>query len=361
MATKKKAPAKKTKPPKAKSVRKPIAKAPAKPTSRPAAAPKRAPQWTPTNLSGKVALVAGATRGAGRGIALALGEAGAIVYCTGRSIRGAPATKGRTETVDETAEMVNARGGAGIPMRVDHTDEPQVRSLIDQIKMEHGRLDILVNDIWGGDPLTEFGTPFWALDLEKGLYMLRQAINSHIITSRLAAPLMLEKGRGLIVEITDGDFYGYRGNLFYDLVKTSVIRLAFTMAFELRRRNIAAVALTPGYLRSEAMLDHYGVTEANWKDGAKKDPNFIASETPLYVGRAVAALVSDPKIMKKSGRVFSSWDLAEQYGFPDADGRKPNWGKHYLAKVGPPYKKCDDGFYKYWFGGPIEIMFPNWP
>lgn len=306
-------------------------------------------------------MVAGATRGAGRGIALALGEAGAIVYCTGRSIRGEPATPGRPETIEETAEMVNERGGVGIPVRVDHTSPVQVENLFRQILIDRGRLDVLVNDVWGGDSLTQFGTPFWELDIEKGMRMLRQAVHSHIITSRYGVPLMLEGGHPrLIVEITDGDSFGYRGNLFYDLVKTSVIRLAFAMARELRRRNIASVAVTPGFLRSEAMLDNFGVSEANWRDAAKKEPDFIASETPLFVGRAVAALAADKKVMKKSGRVFSSWELAEEYKFSDADGRQPHWGNHFAKKYSK-YRTCDANFYKYWFEGPMEIVYPEWP
>ena len=222
-------------------------------------------------LNGKIALVAGATRGAGRGIACMLGEAGATVYCTGRSIRGSLAGgKNRPETIEETAEMVSNYGGKGLAVQTDHTKPEQVEALIKQIKTEQGRLDILVNDVWGGDILTEWGTPFWNLDLGKGFRMLEQAINSHIITAKNAAPLMLENGKGLIIEITDGDSYGYRGNLFYDLVKTSVIRLAFDFAWELRNKNIYAVAVTPGFLRSEAMLDHFGVSEENWQEAGKK-------------------------------------------------------------------------------------------
>jgi NAD(P)-dependent dehydrogenase (short-subunit alcohol dehydrogenase family) len=224
----------------------------------------------------------------------------------------------------------------------------QVQALFDRVHAEQGRLDILVNDVWGGEKLLEF-KPFWELSLEKGLAMLTNAVQTHLITARLGVPLMLETGRGLIVEVTDGNTYTYRGSLFYDQVKTSVIRLAFGMGFELRRRNIAAVALTPGFLRSEEMLEHFGVTEANWQDGAKEDPHFIASETPCFVGRAVAALAADPEIMKKSGRVFSSWDLSTEYGFTDIDGRRPHWGRHFAEAFGHPLKVCDDAFYDYWF------------
>ena len=284
-------------------------------------------------LKGKVAVVAGATRGTGRGIACALGEAGATVYCTGRSTReNRPARRpvraapfdlaNRPETIEETAEMVTARGGVGVHARVDHTSEEQVAALFRRVKKERGRLDILVNDVWGGDELTEW-KPFWKLSTEKGLLMLRRAVFSHIIASRHAAPLMVEQKCGLIVEITDGDGLHYRGTLFYDLVKVSVIRLAFDMAEELRRHKVAAVALTPGFLRSEAMLEHLGVTEENWREGAKKNPSFIESETPLFAGRAVAALAADPKVLSKSGKVLSSWNLAREYGFKDADGRRP--------------------------------------
>ena len=312
-------------------------------------------------LEGRVAIVAGATRGAGRGIACMLGEAGATVYCTGRSVRGKPATENRPETIEETAEMVTAHGGRGIPVQVDHTVEDQVRALVARVKAEQKRLHVLVNDVWGGDELTQFGTPFWKLSLDKGLLMLQRAVHSHIITSRHATPLLIETGKGLIVEITDGAFFGYRGNLFYDLVKVSVIRLAFAMAYELRKKKVAAVAVTPGFLRSEAMLDHFGVTEANWQKGTEKDKHFIASETPFFVGRAVAALAADPKVSRKSGRVFSSWELAREYGFTDADGSKPDWGRYWEKTFGKPLPSCDDGFYAYWFGGPTEAVFPDWP
>ncbi|MCG3111168.1 MAG: SDR family oxidoreductase [Candidatus Manganitrophus sp. SB1] len=292
-------------------------------------------------LEGKVAVVAGATRGAGRGIACMLGEAGATVYCTGRSSRnvkqqgegGEFDLAGRPETVEETAEKVTARGGAGIPARVNHTVEDQVKALFDRVRTEQGRLDLLVNDVWGGDALTEWGKPFWELSLQKGFLMLERAVHSHIITSRYAAPLMIARGEGLVVEITDGDNFAYRGNLFYDLVKISVIRLAYAMSEELRPHRITALAVTPGFLRSEAMLDHFGVTEANWREGAKKDRHFIASETPFYVGRAVAALASDPEVSKKSGKVFSSWGLAREFGFTDIDGSRPDWGRYFEENV----------------------------
>jgi len=312
-------------------------------------------------LRGHVALVAGATRGAGRGIACALGEAGATVYCSGRSTKGKPATKGRRETIEQTAEMVTARGGKGIPVRCDHQQEAEVKKLVARIKREQkGRLDILVNDIWGGDELTEWGKTFWKLSLDKGFAMLRQAVHSHIITSRYAAPLLVARGHGLIVEITDGDFFGYRFNLFYDLVKMSVIRLAMAMAYELRKTDIAAVAVTPGFLRSEAMLNRFGVTEANWREAGKKEPDFLHSETPLFVGRAIAALAADPEVKKKSGQVFSSWNLSDEYGFADADGSRPHWGRHVAERYGS-YKKFDETLYSYFRENPGALVYPDWP
>jgi NAD(P)-dependent dehydrogenase (short-subunit alcohol dehydrogenase family) len=308
-------------------------------------------------LEGKIALVAGASRGAGRGIALALGEAGATVYCTGRSTRGKRAnpersgwsvfaSEGRPETIDETAEMVTARGGRGVAIQVDHTDERQVKKLFTNINREHGRLDILVNDVWGGDALTEWGTPLWELDLSKGFTMIERAVSSHIITARHAIPLMLPAKNGLIVEVTDGDQMNYRGTFFYDFVKTSVIRLAFAMSEELKQYHITAVAVTPGFLRSEAMLEYFGVTEANWQEGAKKDPNFLSSETPLFVGRAIASLAADRKIITKTGKVFSSWRLSEEYGFTDADGRTPHWGKFFEEGQTEQNWQIRDGIYK---------------
>lgn len=286
-------------------------------------------------LKGKIAVVAGATRGAGRGIACMLGAAGATVYCTGRSVRGQPATGTRPETIEETAEMVHAYGGVGLPVQVDHTVPEQVQALFERVQAEQGHLDLLVNDVWGGDALTEWGRSFWEHSLQSGLLMQQRGIYSHIITSYYAAPVMVARRQGLIIEITDGDNFTYRGNLFYDLVKISVIRLAQAMAEELRPHQITAVALTPGFLRSEAMLDHFGVTEANWQDGARQDPHFIASETPFYIGRAVAALATDTDVARKSGQVLSSWNLAQEYSFTDIDGRQPHWGNYFAEHVAP--------------------------
>jgi NAD(P)-dependent dehydrogenase (short-subunit alcohol dehydrogenase family) len=279
-------------------------------------------------LEGQVAVVAGATRGAGRGIASRLGEAGATVYCTGRSVRGRPATEGRSETIEETAELVTELGGRGVWMQVDHGVDEQVEALFARVKRDEGRLDVLVNDVWGGDAVTEWGTPFWELSTEKGLGMLRQAVHTHVITSRHGAPLMIEAKRGLIVEVTDGDFLGYRGNLFYDLVKVGVIRLAYDMSLDLRDRGVTALAVTPGFLRSEAVLDHFGVTEANWREAIQQDPHFAESESPAFVGRSVAALAADPSVASKAGRVWASWTLAREYGFRDTDDRQPDWGRH---------------------------------
>jgi NAD(P)-dependent dehydrogenase (short-subunit alcohol dehydrogenase family) len=279
-----------------------------------------------------------------------LGEAGATVYCTGRSIRGSPATPGRSETIEETAEMVDRYGGRGIAARVDHRLEGEVRDLVERIAREQGRLDVLVNDLFGA-PVDEW-KPFWQLSISKGLGMLENALHSHLITSRHAVPVMLEAKRGLIVEIADGDFTGYREQLFFDLANFSKYRIAYAMALELRKHGIAALSLTPGYTRTEAVLARWGVTEENWREGAEKDPNFIASESPFYVGRAVAALAADPDILDKSGRVFTSAGMASEYGFTDMDGRQPDFDK-YLRDAGHPYwtgKRFDEAFFAYWTG-----------
>jgi NAD(P)-dependent dehydrogenase (short-subunit alcohol dehydrogenase family) len=303
-------------------------------------------------LAGKIALVAGATRGAGRGIAMALGEAGATVYCTGRSVPGRPGMKNRAETIQETADLVTARGGHGIPVRVDHTVPAEVAALLERV----GTLDILVNDIWGGDDLIEWGKKLWETNLDDGLTLVDRAIKTHIITSYYAVPRM--RAGGLVVEITDGDAYFYRGHFFYDLVKTTVIRMAFALSQELTERGLVAVAVTPGFLRSEWMLDHFGVTEANWRDAAQKEPSFVASETPLFVGRCVAALAADPDVRVRNGRVFASWDLAVDYGVRDADGTQPHfvrWLRENQPGVAASWKKLDDTFYGYWGAMPYQM------
>lgn len=280
-------------------------------------------------LQGKVALVAGGTRGAGRGIAVGLGEAGATVYVTGRSTKGQMSDMARTETIEETAELVTAAGGHGIAVRVDHTQPEEVKALFEQVKREqNGQLDLLVNDIWGGDGLMEWEKPFWEQDLASGILMQERAVHTHLITSHYGVPLMLERKKGLIIEITDGIDYRYRGNLYYSLAKISTIHLAQAMAQELRPHGITAIALTPGFLRSEAMLDHFGVTESTWRDAAGIDPNFIVSETPYYIGQAVVALATDPAIADKSGKTLSTWGLSDEYGFTDRDGSRPHWGRY---------------------------------
>ncbi len=285
-------------------------------------------------LRGKVALVAGGTRGAGRGIAVELGAAGATVYVTGRTTRTTSSPMNRPETIEETAELVTAAGGRGIPVRVDHSEPAEVAALIQRIADEQdGRLDVLVNDVWGGDPLTNWSVPFWEHSLEDGLKLLHQALATHVITSHHAAPLMVANGRGLVVEMTDGATDDYRGSLFYDLAKASVIRFAKAQAADLRDTGVTAVALTPGFLRSEAVLDHFGVTEPTWRDAIKKDRHFAVSETPRYVGRAVAALAADAEIARWSGQALSSWQLAHEYGFTDVDGTRPDWGAHYATEV----------------------------
>lgn len=286
-------------------------------------------------LTGKVALVAGGTRGGGRGAAVELGAAGATVYVTGRSSRAAGRSElDRPETVEGTAERVTAAGGHGVPVRTDHSRPEEVRALTERIAAEQdGRLDVLVNSVWGGDPLTDWESPLWEQDLDTGLRLIRQAVETHVITSRFALPLMVARGGGLVVEVTDGNTARYRGSFFYDLAKSAVIRLAFAQAEELRPHGVAAVALTPGFLRSEAMLEIFGVTEAGWRDGAAKDPNFAHSETPAYLGRAVAALAADPDVMARTGRALATWDLYEEYGFTDADGTQPDWAAHWAGAL----------------------------
>lgn len=284
-------------------------------------------------LAGQVALVAGATRGAGRGIAVELGAAGATVYASGRSTRARRSDLDRPETIEDTAELVTAAGGTGIAVACDHSDPAQVTDLLEQIRHDHGRLDVLVNDIWGGDPLTQWGTPFWQLDLTGVRALWDRAVLTHLITSQQAVPLMLERRSGLVVEVTDGDGAQYRGNLSYDLVKTAVNRLALAQAEELRLHGITCLAVTPGFLRSEAMLDGFGVTEDNWRDAGAQDPHFLASETPRYVGRAVAALAADPAVPSKAGHVLATWNLAEEYDLHDIDGSRPHWGRYFTTNI----------------------------
>lgn len=298
-------------------------------------------------LRGRVAVVAGATRGAGRGIAAALGEAGATVYCTGRSSRSGRGGSDydRPETIEETAELVSRLGGIGIAVQVDHLDAEQVRSLAARIRAEHGHIHVLVNDIWGGEELkggpADWNTPIWQHDLAKGLRILRLAVETHLVTSHFLLPLLIEQPGGLLVEVTDGTLdynaSNYRISVFYDLSKVAVNRLAFSQGHELGPHRATAVAVTPGWMRSEIMLEHFGVTERNWrdalnperKDGPLAPPGFAASETTRYVGRAVAALAADPERARYNQRSVTAADLAREYGFTDIDGTQPNgWANH---------------------------------
>ena len=289
-------------------------------------------------LAGTVALVAGGTRGGGRGIAVELGAAGATVYVSGRSSAAGRSDLDRPETVEETAGLVTDAGGTGIPVRTDHSRPDQVRTLVERISAEQdGRLDVLVNCVWGGDPLSDWTHPLWEQDLDQGFRLLRRAVDTHIITSRHALPLMTARRQGLVVEVTDGNSARYRGSFFYDLAKSSVIRLAVAQAAELRPYGVAAVALTPGFLRSEAMLDGFGVTEANWRDGAAKDPHFAQSESPAYLGRAVAALAADPDVLARTGRALATWDLSKDYGFTDADGSRPDFAAYWAETLEPEF------------------------
>ena len=300
-------------------------------------------------LEGKVALVAGATRGAGRGIAVELGAAGATVYVTGRTTRAQGSEYNRPETIEETAELVQHAGGQGIAVQVDHLDSAQVQALVARIEREQSRLDVLVNDVWGADFLIEWNVPVWKHSLERGLRMLRLAIDTHIITSHFALPLLIKNPGGLVVEMTDGtaeyNNTNYRLSLFYDLAKTSVIRMAWAQAQELRPHSCTAVALTPGWLRSEQMLDNYGVSEANWRDAIAKQPHFVITETPRYVGRAVAHLAGDPQVERWSGQSLSSGKLAKVYGFTDLDGSQPDaW--RYVVEVQDAGKPADATGYR---------------
>jgi len=290
------------------------------------------------SLAGKVALVAGATRGAGRGTAVALGEAGATVYCTGRTTRNRRSDYDRPETIEETAELVDAAGGVGIAVAVDHLEPEEVKELVQRIDTEQGRLDVLVNDIWGGEKLIEWNTPVWDHDLTGGLRMLRLGIDTHLTTSHFALPLLIRRPGGLVVEMTDGtreyNSENYRLSVFYDLAKTAALRLAFTQAQELKPFGCTALALTPGWMRSEMMLEAFGVTEANWRDGAAKNPHFAAiAESPRFVGRAVAALAADPDLHGRTGGSFSSGGLAREYGFTDLDGSQPDCWRYMVDVV----------------------------
>lgn len=294
-------------------------------------------------LSDKVALVAGATRGAGRGIAVELGAAGATVYVTGRTTAARRSEMDRPETIEETAALVDAAGGRGIAVQVDHLVPDEVRALVERIRKEAGRLHILVNDIFGATKI-EWNRTVWESDLDYGLRTLRLAIDTHAITSHFAIPLLIEAPGGLVVEVNDGtaeyNATRYRNSFFYDLAKAAVSRMAFALAHELKPHGATAVELTPGWLRSEAMLDEFGVTEANWRDATVQVPHFAISETPAYVGRAVVALAADPERARWNGASLSSGQLATVYGFTDVDGSRPDaW--RYLVEVQDPGLPAD--------------------
>ncbi len=259
------------------------------------------------------------------------------VYATGRSVRGRPATPGRPETIEETAEIIRAYGGKAHAFRVDHTVEAEVRGLVDRIRRrERGRLDILVNDIWGGEELTQWGRPPWTMSYPLGRTMVERGVFSHILTSRYMVPLMVRRKRGIVFEVTDGDHHHYRGSIFYDLVKTDVIRLALAYHEEFVEAGLprlSAIAVTPGFLRSEYMLDQFGVQEDNWRDAIPKAKHFFASETPYFLARGVVALAADPNVQRQSGRVLGSWSLAKRYHFTDLDGTRPDWGKVFNGQI----------------------------
>jgi NAD(P)-dependent dehydrogenase (short-subunit alcohol dehydrogenase family) len=295
-------------------------------------------------LEGKVALVAGATRGAGRGIAVELGAAGATVYVTGRTTREQQSEYKRPETIEETAELVSAAGGRGIAIQVDHLVADQVRKLVERIRAEQGRLDVLVNDVWGGENLKEWNKPVWGHDLQNGLRLLRLQIETHLITAHFALPLLIERRGGLLVEVTDGtaeyNANHYRINPFYDLAKVAVTRMAWAHAKDLAPHGATSVAITPGWLRSEMMLEAFGVAEENWRDATARVPHFAISETPRFVGRAIAALAADPDRARWNGQSLSSGQLAQLYGFTDLDGSRPDaW--RYVIEVQDAGKPAD--------------------
>lgn len=300
-------------------------------------------------LQGKVALVAGATRGAGRGIAVELGAKGATVYVTGRTTRQHRSEYNRAETIEDTADLVTAAGGHGIAVPTDHLDPAQVETLVNRIREEQRRLDILVNDIWGGELFIEWNIPIWEHSLEKGLRMLHLAIDTHLITSHFALPLLIQKPGGLLIEMTDGtEEYNrthYRLSVFYDLAKTAITRIAWAQGKELQPYGCTAVSLTPGWMRSEMMLEHYGVTEANWQEATAKEPHFIISETTHFVGRAVASLASDPDRSRWNGQSLSSGQLAQVYGFTDLDGSQPDCWR-YIREVQDAGKPADATGYR---------------
>lgn len=302
------------------------------------------------DLKGKVALVAGASRAAGRAIAVELGRRGATVYATGRTTRGQRSEMNRPETIEETAALVTEAGGVGVAVRVDHLEPAQVKALIDRIDREQSRLDVLVNDVWGGDVYLTFGKKLWEHSLEGGLRMLRLGIDTHAITSHYALPLLIRRPGGLVIEMTDGTReynanYRADAGFFYDLVKVSAQRMALAQSEELRPHGCTAVALTPGWLRSEAMLEAFGVTEETWREATSKQPHFVISESPTFVGRAAAALAADPEVARWNGESLSSGQLAKIYNFTDKDGSRPDaW--RYIEEVESKGKPADATGYR---------------
>jgi NAD(P)-dependent dehydrogenase (short-subunit alcohol dehydrogenase family) len=300
-------------------------------------------------LSGRVALVAGGTRAAGRGIAVELGAAGATVYVTGRTTEAQRSEMDRPETIEQTAALVDEAGGTGIPVRVDHLVPAEVEALVQRIDQEQGALHILVNDIWGQSGEPEWDATVWESDLDAGLRLLRLGVDTHAITSHFALPLLIRTPGGLVVEMTDGtDEYNaasYRVSFFYDVAKGAVSRMAFALSKELAPHDATAVLLTPGWLRSEAMLEGFGVTEDTWQEAVERIPHFGISESPRYVGRAVAALATDPDRHRWHGRSTSSGALAQEYGFTDVDGSRPDaW--RYLVEVQDPGLPADTTGYR---------------
>jgi NAD(P)-dependent dehydrogenase (short-subunit alcohol dehydrogenase family) len=279
-------------------------------------------------LTGRVALVAGATRGAGRGIARALGEAGATVYCTGRSVKGKPSPYGRSETIEQTAAMIRAAGGIALARRVDHSNEKEVQALFRRILRAHKRVDVVVDSVAGEDPLMRQYGYLWQANLKTADAIFRQALTSRIITAKHAALAMMPVQRGIIVEVTENDMMSGGGNPMAQAVKVSQKVLPLLWAAELAPHGVTVLAVTPGFLRSESMLEHFGVTEDNWREGGQKDSNFLESESPLFVGRAVAALAADRNVHDRTGMLFGAWELARAYAFTDYDGRRPDWGGH---------------------------------
>ncbi|MGH8792362.1 MAG: SDR family oxidoreductase [Stackebrandtia sp.] len=300
-------------------------------------------------LTGKIALVAGATRGAGRAFAVELGAAGATVYVTGRSTAGKRSEMDRPETIEETAALVDEAGGEGIAVVCDHLERDQVRDLVARIDSEQGRLDILINNIWGGDQFTEWDAKLWEHDLDKGFRILRLSIDANVITSHFALPLLIKNPGGLVVQVNDGTAESnadyYRFSFFYDLAKFAPLRIGFALSKELKEYGGTAVSLTPGWIRSEAMLDtHFKVTEENWRDGCEQNPHFCITETPYFVAKAAAALAADPDVARWNGKSLHAFELSQEYGFTDLDGTQPDGWRYVKEVIIPDGPAGDDGY-----------------